>query len=424
MRASMFIASRSSRHRIAAIALYRALLRAGQSVDLPRSAKPRGSLHPIVHLVKQRVRANMHFTSLRLVYGAMTAGYKFLTMFTKAQDRNSPEYAMIVTHMQRRIARAATSRREPPPRSPQRIHFQRKPPFLTKISGPGEPPEYISTVRPRPKPDFNGARKVPVYTTTAEGLPFLRFYKPQSRVLSKNIHNKQISFKRKIYKMLDIENIDMPFAKQEDDWEALVQKQLKAAGLEEEGPPEGPFSTYQRSQVLSKLWYEFRIDATWKDWLARGRALNQIAEDERSLAMEESRIAEEIQDAAEAERAVEDAFERITQKMRERRRDDRDDQALNPTVDSFPVTDIYRAPKWQWIVQRNENQSPKDGQAGLDANDRAERSYRHNQAQSKRRSGRIAPGNQGPYPPIINSKSHVDSVMDAFEAITLKRKNL
>ncbi|KAH7151688.1 hypothetical protein B0J13DRAFT_246438 [Dactylonectria estremocensis] len=453
MRSSMFVASRSSRHRVAAIALYRALLRAGQSVELPRRTKPRGSIHPIVFLIKKRVRLNKHHTSLRLVYAAMAAGYKFLTMFTKAQDKESPEYAMIVNHLVERKTYANRSRKDlvnhlikrgvhvnksrqelryRPPRKPQ-VKKEVKPPFLTKTSGPGEPPEYMSTVRPRPKPEFNGERKIPVYTVTAEGLPFLRFFKPQPQVLSRSIHNKQKSYRSKFWKMEDIDNIHMPAAKQEDDWETLIQKELKAAGLEEEGPREGPFSTYQRSQVLAKLWYETQMDETWKDWLARGRALIQIAEDERSLAEEESRIAEETEDAAEAEQAIDDAFQRITQKMREGRRDDQASRASIPQIDLVPSTDLYLTPKWQWRVTQNENQllaherqyEGHDGRISAKTHDQGKTrdQGRYGRNKGKQHLKNDSTGRKSTKE-NLPTKPHVDSVMDAFAALASKRKSL
>lgn len=73
---SLFIPSQSSRHRIAALALYRALLKTAQKVPLPESLARSGPVHPVVHLVKKRFAKNGSYTSLRLVYASMAAGYK------------------------------------------------------------------------------------------------------------------------------------------------------------------------------------------------------------------------------------------------------------------------------------------------------------------------------------------------------------
>lgn len=72
----MFIAAENSRHRIAAIALYRALLKTGKKIAIPQNLQPSGPVHPIVHLIRKRVRKNKSYTSLRLLYAAMTAGYR------------------------------------------------------------------------------------------------------------------------------------------------------------------------------------------------------------------------------------------------------------------------------------------------------------------------------------------------------------
>lgn len=83
-----FVPSRSSRHRIAAIALYRALIKAACAVPLPASytktpagdastsSSSRSSSHPVAELVRKRFDRNKMDNSMRLVYYSMTAGYK------------------------------------------------------------------------------------------------------------------------------------------------------------------------------------------------------------------------------------------------------------------------------------------------------------------------------------------------------------
>lgn len=73
---SPFVPARNSRHRHAALALYRALVKTGKKVPLPKGLKEAGPVHPIVHLVRKRFAKNSNYTSLRLVYAAMAAGYK------------------------------------------------------------------------------------------------------------------------------------------------------------------------------------------------------------------------------------------------------------------------------------------------------------------------------------------------------------
>jgi hypothetical protein len=58
------------------LALYRALLRTGSNVPLPKDLHPDGKRHPIVKLLKKRFAKNAPLTSLRLIYDSMAAGYK------------------------------------------------------------------------------------------------------------------------------------------------------------------------------------------------------------------------------------------------------------------------------------------------------------------------------------------------------------
>ncbi|KAK7414591.1 hypothetical protein QQX98_006528 [Neonectria punicea] len=348
---SMFIASKSSRHRVAAIALYRALIKTSRDIALPKDLQPSGPVHPIVHLIRKRVGKNKTYTSLRLVYAAMTAGYKFLTMFTKAQDPSTPEYTMLVEHLRKRADEAALSRSKLPPQKPRRS-WSRNPPLLTRISHPDAPPKYISTVRPRPKSEFNGERKVPVFGATAEGLPYLRVQKPQPRLLSMTIHKKQMVFVGKGRKLEEVDEVRMPAAEQEDNWEMLVRKELKAAGIEKESAHDEPFGGYQRSEVLSRLWHMNRMSKTWKDWVARGSALHQIAEEERVLAEKETQIAEGLQSDATDVQGAQDELDSITAKILEQRRDMAEAQA--PAEAPTPVVDPFVSPAWRAVVKRDE----------------------------------------------------------------------
>jgi hypothetical protein len=73
---SYFVAAQNSRHRTAALALYRALQRTARKVPLPPEAKHHGRVHPISYLVRKRFQDHRNYTSLRLIYSTMTNGYK------------------------------------------------------------------------------------------------------------------------------------------------------------------------------------------------------------------------------------------------------------------------------------------------------------------------------------------------------------
>lgn len=76
MKPATFIPARNARHRIAVIALYRALLRVGNKFPTPEECRTVTGAHPVVCTIRKRVASNKGITSLRLSYAALSAGYK------------------------------------------------------------------------------------------------------------------------------------------------------------------------------------------------------------------------------------------------------------------------------------------------------------------------------------------------------------
>lgn len=71
-----FIAARDSRHRTAALALYRALLRSANKIPLPEDVCSAKQSAEVANVVRRRFSKNRPYTSFRLIYAAMAAGYK------------------------------------------------------------------------------------------------------------------------------------------------------------------------------------------------------------------------------------------------------------------------------------------------------------------------------------------------------------
>lgn len=92
-----FVPKRSSQHRIACIALYRALFRQAQTISIPnglhlpltaaeaaeaeRSSQsplhvPPDKRNPILPLIARQFRRNKNDTSPRLIHAALVSGYK------------------------------------------------------------------------------------------------------------------------------------------------------------------------------------------------------------------------------------------------------------------------------------------------------------------------------------------------------------
>lgn len=72
-----FIPARDSRHRAAVLALYRALAKSAAKVTLPeRTGDFSRDSQPLRVILRQRFERNSIDISPRLVFAAMTAGYK------------------------------------------------------------------------------------------------------------------------------------------------------------------------------------------------------------------------------------------------------------------------------------------------------------------------------------------------------------
>ena len=297
-----FVAARNTRHRVAALALYRALLRSGNQITALEDVPPHErSVGPLASLIRQRFAVNRQYTSYRLVYAAMAAGYKvslykkrlrfadlltsaqFLTLLAKARDPVSPEHAKVVSHIRehyhpKNFAPSSDVRRSP---------LSRPPPLLRKISNPGEVPKYVSDILPRPKDAFKGDRKIPVFAHTAQGQPFLRLKKPQSPVLSKAVGLKDKRYARTVERFKIAETELAHECALEDEWDHLIQTQMNEEGFLCTDGRLDALSSFAWTAQLSKLWWEWRIERIWLDWVARGEALQQIVQAEKTLAQEE-----------------------------------------------------------------------------------------------------------------------------------------
>ncbi|KAL6818977.1 hypothetical protein V8C40DRAFT_67203 [Trichoderma camerunense] len=288
MSRSTFIAARNSRHRTAALALYRALIRTASRIPVAQDVAQK----PISHIVRRRFEKNSGYTSFRLIYAAMAAGYKFLNLLTKAQTPNSPEHSQIIQHLQSVRDTAAASRAIPHP--PQYKPVLPPEPLIINTAKANDPPKYTSNILPRPKDSLTGPRKVPSVSATADGQPFVRLKKPQPHVMSRMIGRKNRIFESRIMNILDIDERVVPEAALEDEWDRMMDELLA-----EEGSKKGrrkqqdlrqsaredrsKMETFGWSVQLSRLWWELKIEKTWEDWIARGEALHQLVEQERSL---------------------------------------------------------------------------------------------------------------------------------------------
>ncbi|RSL62124.1 hypothetical protein CEP53_004848 [Fusarium sp. AF-6] len=348
-----FVPARNSRHRVAALALYRALIKTGKKIPLPKDLQHPGPTHPIAHIVRKRFVKHKPLTSLRLVYNSMASGYKFLTLLTRGQTTGNPEHAQITQYLRQRNEESALSRSRAPPPSTRRHN----PPLLTKISPPDAPPEYEPTVRPLPKTAFLGERKVPSVANTSGGQVFLRIKKPQPRILSRAVSRRSDLFRKDLDALSDIVEENLGSADEEDRWESLMNKQLAAEGFQDKVPRDGTLESYRWSEQLSKSWVESQLDRRWSDWVARGKAVSELVEQERALAKKEARISRPLPDDPKATKAARETLDKILEEARQKEAA-RQEEAQ--TKKSFE--DPFMAPLWVERVRELEKRQMSQGQ--------------------------------------------------------------
>lgn len=268
-------------------------------------------------------------------------------MFTKGHTSGSPEHTEIVRFLENH-SKAKSAAQNKAPRRTRQPEAEPGMPLLTKVSAPNEPIKYAPTFRPQPASALAGERKVPHVASTSEGLPFLRIKKPQPRVLSKSIGKKTKAYQRAIYKILDIEEEQIPAAWSEDNWDRLVEKQMRTELVEARETQVGPLGSYRWSAQLGKVWLENKVENTWADWVARGKALQRIVDQEKVL------VGEELVGLAKPH--PEDRANGAT--MAERAITQRRVETEQATLDAVQVTQRFQDPfisdQWAAIARREE----------------------------------------------------------------------
>ena len=247
-------------------ALYRALLRESPYISMTPKARAAWSpiRNPIKHLIRRAFKRNRADTSPRLVYPALSAGYRTLELLRSARassySRPNDAHASILRFLrdrqrerQRSLFAQAThpafSRNPAKPTSAPREGAQ---PLLVRVSPapstnaeaeapiyidptePQAPPRYTTPYRPRPLSELGGSgrRKVPHMDMGGE-YPFLRLKKPQPEFLSRMLTQKQRVRVRRTEALNEIEAA-LDDADAEDEWERVVEDLLHQHGQQEQ----------------------------------------------------------------------------------------------------------------------------------------------------------------------------------------------
>ncbi|KAE8453677.1 hypothetical protein EG329_009188 [Mollisiaceae sp. DMI_Dod_QoI] len=214
-----FFPRKSSAHRIACTALYRALLKQCARVPLPNDFPLRGKTHPIKHFIQRAFKKNVYHTSPRLIVPALETGYAVHSLLHHASS--SPAYppnpALIQLHGLLRTL--STSYQPVTLSSPPKLRRTR--PRIT--SYPGAPK--VVDIRPLPKEKLTGRRHVPKLVGIHGIYPFLRIKKPQSPFISR-IFRTKIKRKQRRYTRID----EMEGLKEMGEWEDIWDKAIEDPG--------------------------------------------------------------------------------------------------------------------------------------------------------------------------------------------------
>ncbi|KAF2108540.1 hypothetical protein BDV96DRAFT_261177 [Lophiotrema nucula] len=198
----------STPHRVAVIALYRALL--SRCTTAPLSDELRSSLR---NAVQNKFRQNRKIQSAYQLGLAFRAGYETLDHLDAANN-GDPESASFlksyIPTLPKGITRSPPQRYVPPPPDPLKQALECLP-----------PEKKVLNVRPHLK--LTGPRHVPILAS-ANGVPFLRLGKPQPRNLSRMLRQKLATAERHFGRKVMLENYWEPLAKQEDIWDAMIEK--------------------------------------------------------------------------------------------------------------------------------------------------------------------------------------------------------
>ncbi|KAI8631187.1 hypothetical protein F5Y19DRAFT_23573 [Xylariaceae sp. FL1651] len=253
------VPARNSRHRIACFALYRALLRLAPQISLPDDlATGWGeNRNPITIHIQRAFRRNVADVSPRIVYPALSAGYRMLSVLHDAAASPSSEHhTSILSFLRRRLEERKRSlvvdarnrsrpplvpfKTGPPPSAPRPGTL----PLLVNVtpapspSNPDPRPEYATPHRPRPPSELGGSgrRQIP-RIDMANDIPFLRLTKPQPAILNRVIRQKVRKRYQRTAKVGQLQDAVLPDAQLEDEWEEEMARLMREEKKGQPAPP-------------------------------------------------------------------------------------------------------------------------------------------------------------------------------------------
>ncbi|KAF2145823.1 uncharacterized protein K452DRAFT_221209 [Aplosporella prunicola CBS 121167] len=259
------VPKQSSQHRVAAIALYRALLTQCAAVPLPDEQRT-----ALANIARNKFRktANMHSTpQLKL---AFSTGYEALKLLDRleheADTKAKTEISELLALTPHYLTRTPMPRHAQPPRD-----------FVPEATLPAGQ-RFLET---RPRAQVSGRRRVPVLVN-ANKFPFLRSTKPQPRSLSR-ILTYRIKQRQGWMDTLGDSAELAALAKEEDHWDSLVDEM---DGVEEEEDDQPNWGAVPR-EVTAHVGRKLQKQKEKSMMLAH--QMQEIVLKERELAAKEKR---------------------------------------------------------------------------------------------------------------------------------------
>jgi hypothetical protein len=296
----------------AGLSLYRALLRQSSALHVGGSNEhsPSNSSNVLSSLVRFRFHQDRKLKSPTQVANGLKAGHEALDLL-HACNKNLPSaLAQLKSLLESTAAQAeytsayrAALAAARSPTSPQKLskiaHLRA---IATKANSTRYPWSKPVLERPLPLDEIKGGKRRVPNLVSAQGIPFLRYSKPQPISLSRVIRQKQDRDQKKWTQQESLKG-DIVIAQREDEWDEIVAGQeaeeqargkggvkspLDTNGREEVG---GPEASWKHEMVVAEgeLYQQIKR-SDWKN-AEMGRKMWEIVVKERELAAQEKREA-------------------------------------------------------------------------------------------------------------------------------------
>lgn len=217
------LARRSGPHRIAAIALFRALLSQCRRLAIPHPQHD--ELHNLIRNRFKQARFDQQGRRLEITF---EAGYEAIDLLDAAVAGNEVSKSRILQLLEDAPLRA----RQPPPApsvTPDKLRKSDMEAVEYEEATLQRPKQSLFD-RPLPLCQLSGRRHVPILVS-ANRIPMLRIKKPQPQHLSGFLAHR-IKTRQKRHDRRHRLALEMSIAEREDEWDQLVAGEGKAAGVE------------------------------------------------------------------------------------------------------------------------------------------------------------------------------------------------